>query len=121
VCVSLERSTVVLALVLELTRLYGGFFTSPKQLDEFPGWRFADALSYLKYAFVGVALNELEGLKLTCTEAEIKAKTCIHTGEEIMALNGYDMYTVGFCAGILLVYIVGCRLVGYVALRCFRT
>ena len=43
-CVSLELSTVVLSLLLELSRLYGGFFTSPKQLDLFDQWRFADAL-----------------------------------------------------------------------------
>lgn len=43
-CVSLELSTVVLSLLLELSRLYGGFFTSPKQLDLYDHWRFADAL-----------------------------------------------------------------------------
>jgi len=43
-CVSLELSTVVLSLLLELSRLYGGFFTSPKQLDLYENWRFADAL-----------------------------------------------------------------------------
>lgn len=50
-CVSLELSTVVLSLLLELSRLYGGFFTSPKQLDLFESWRFADALRYVILAY----------------------------------------------------------------------
>ena len=126
-CVSLELSTVTLSLFLELSRLYGGFFTSPKQLNTPAtyGWKFADALSYLKYTFVGVAVNELSGLQYTCTDAEKAAllKTggkCLLTGEQTMADKGYDEYTVGFCAGILVVYIFGCRVVAYGALRFFK-
>ena len=37
-----------------------------------------------------------------------------------MAKMGYDQYTVGFCAGILVVYIFGARLVAYLALRFFK-
>ncbi len=116
-CVSVEMSTVVLSVLLEVSRLYGGFFTSPLQLDEFPQWRFADALSYLKYTFVGVALNELQGLELTCTAAEIASAKCISSGEEIIKARGYDEYTIGFCAGILVVYIVGLRIISFIALR----
>ena len=47
-CVSIEASTVALSIALEISRLYGGFFFSPAQLNATPGWRFADALSYLK-------------------------------------------------------------------------
>ncbi len=116
-CVSVEMSTVVLSVLLEISRLYGGFFTSPLQLKEFPEWRFADALSYLKYTFVGVALNELTGLELTCTDAEVNANTCITSGETIIKSKGYDEYTIGFCAGILVVYIVGLRIISFIALR----
>jgi len=116
-CVSVEMSTVVLSVLLEIARLYGGFFTSPLQLKEFPEWRFADALSYLKYVFVGVALNELTGLELTCTAAEVAANTCITSGETIIASKGYDEYTIGFCAGILVLYIVGLRIISFIALR----
>jgi len=171
-CVTLELSTVVLSLLLEITRLYGGFFTryarhikltrrfvcvvccpltvslnshvtplmisfpytspnfsllslrslirSPKQLLSYPSWTFADALSYLKYTFVGVAINELSGLEYTCTAKQIAANTCVRTGEETMADKGYDQYTMGFCAGILVVYIFGCRLVAFLALRFFK-
>jgi ATP-binding cassette, subfamily G (WHITE), member 2 len=117
-------STVVLSLLLEITRLYGGFFTSPSQLDQYTGWRFADALSYLKYTFVGVALNELHGLKLDCvtsTGVQVDASKCITTGEQIAASKGYDEYTVGFCAGIMIVYIIGTRLVAFLALRYIKS
>lgn len=120
VCVSLEMSTVVLSVLLELSRLYGGFFTSPEQLNLYANWRFADALSYLKYTFVGVALNELTGLELTCTAQDVAKNSCITKGEVISAQRGYDQYTMGFCAGILVVYIVGCRIVAYIALRVLK-
>lgn len=112
--VSIEMSTVVLASMLEMSRLYGGFFTSPLQLAAAPNWRFADALSYLKYAFVGVALNELNGLELSCLQTDT---TCIPTGEVTIALFGYDQYSIGFLAGVLSVFIVGCRIVAFLGLK----
>ena len=116
-CVSIEMSTVVLASLLEISRLYGGFFTSPLQLQAAPNWRFADALSYLKYAFVGVALNELTGLELTCTASDIAKQSCFTTGEQLIVANGYNQYNIGFLAGILTVFIVGCRLVAFLGLK----
>lgn len=115
--VSIEMSTVVLASLLEMSRLYGGFFTSPLQLLQAPDWKFADALSYLKYAFVGVALNELQGLELTCTASDIAKQSCYTTGEQIIEAFGYDQYSIGFLAGILSVFIVGCRVVAFLGLK----
>lgn len=61
-CVSVEMSTVVLSLLLEICRLFGGFFAVPREIDaRATEWKFADALSYIKYVFMGVALNELDG------------------------------------------------------------
>lgn len=110
-------STVVLAGIFEMSRLYGGFFTSPAQLLEYPDWKFADALSYIKYAFVGVAINEMTGLELSCTDAEIASAKCIPNGEIIMEQKGYDEYSIQYNFGILIVYIVGCRLIAFLALR----
>jgi len=119
VCVSVEMSTVVLSILLEITRLYGGFFISPAQLEvgRVVGWKFANALSYLTYAFMGVTVNELSGLKLTCTAADIAKKSCFTTGEQIMASKGYDKFNVGYCIGIGCVFIFGCRLLSFLALR----
>ncbi len=112
-CVSVELSTVVMSLLFEICRLYGGFFASPVQVKEYPGWAFADVLSYIKYAFIGVAINELTDLKLDCPSGKCKYTT----GEQIMKDFGYDEYSIGFCIGILFVLIVGFRFIGYVALR----
>lgn len=113
-CVSIDLTTVVLSVLFEMSRLYGGFFTSPAQLHQNYDWKFADALSYLKYAFVGVSLNELDGLVLQCSPSD---KVCISNGETISELRGYDEYTIGFCAVMLLVYICITRLVGFLGLR----
>ena len=37
----------------------------------YPNWAFADALSYIKYAFVGVSLNEDSNLSLYCTNGQL--------------------------------------------------
>lgn len=120
VCVSIELSTVVLSIIFEIGRLYGGFFIRPAKMSEFPEWAFAFELSYLKYVYVGIAVNEFSGLELTCTQQEISSGKCISTGEQVMKTNGYDSYTVGYCAGILLVYIFGARLCAYLSLRYFK-
>jgi hypothetical protein len=71
---------VELSVLLEISRLYGGFFTSPLQMNDHESWRFADALSSLKYTFMGVAVNELTDLQLSCTSAQVSQGTCIATG-----------------------------------------
>lgn len=126
ICVSIELSTIILAAVYEVSRLYGGWFISPKLLFQFPNWKFADSLSYIKYAFVGVSLNENDGLLITCTQSELDSTNkCIippintppYTGAAFNSYYGYDNYTTSYCAGILIAYIIISRLIGYVALR----
>jgi hypothetical protein len=116
-CVSIERSTVVLVFLFEASRLFGGFFTSPKLLDEFPNWAFADALSYIKYCFVGLCLNQLQGLKIDCPQGQ----TCSTTsGDQIIQEFGYDRYTISGCMASLVGLIVGYRLLAYLGLRFFK-
>jgi hypothetical protein len=104
----------VLCFLFEISRLFGGYYTSPKLLDDYPDWRFADALSYTKYAYVGLALNRLNGLKIECDTGS----TCsINTGQDIIDIYGYDEYTIDACFGYLIVLIVGFRLIGYLGLR----
>ena len=126
ICVSIELSTIVLAAVYEISRLYGGWFISPKLLFQYPNWKFADSLSYIKYAFVGVSLNENDGLLITCKQSELDSTNkCIippintppYTGEAFNSFYGYDNYTTIYCAVILIAYIVISRLIGYIALK----
>jgi hypothetical protein len=105
---------VALCFLFEVSRLFGGYYTSPKLLDQYPDWRFADALSYIKYAYVALALNYLASLHISC---DTTAPCTITSGQEIIVNYGYDQYTIGDCIGYLVVLIVGFRLIGYVSLR----
>jgi ATP-binding cassette subfamily G (WHITE) protein 2 len=102
ICVSIDRSTVVLSFLFEITRLFGGYYTSPRQLHEYPHWKWADALSYLKYAYIGAVLPLLRGVK---------------GSQAIIDLYEYDAYTVGECAGYIIVLIIGFRFLAYLGLR----
>jgi ATP-binding cassette, subfamily G (WHITE), member 2 len=111
-------STVVLSMFFEISRLFGGFFATPIQIETIPEWKFADALSYIKYTYYGVALNELDGLDLQC----LPGQTCKYTtGEEIEAFYGYDQYTISYCLWILVVYVIACRVLAYIGLRFVKT
>jgi ATP-binding cassette subfamily G (WHITE) protein 2 len=126
ICISIELSTIILAAVYEISRLYGGWFISPKLLLSYSNWKFADALSYIKYAFIGVSLNENDNLLITCLPSELdKNGNCIipplnigpYTGNAFNLYYGYDTYTIEYCTSILIVYIVLSRLFGYIALK----
>lgn len=121
ICVSVEMSTIVLSCLFEVCRLYGGYYFSPEQFTSVHGmyhWRFADALSYIKYVYVGVALNELHDLDLVCPST---GGCPTPNGHTTVVQKGYDQYTIGFCAGILVVLIVGWRFLAYLGLRFIRT
>jgi len=119
--VSIELAAVVLAMLMELTRLYSGFFISPALLlsnTDYYQFKFMDALSYMKYSYVSWCLNEYQDLELTCSAAEIAAKKClIRSGNDIDTQYGYNQYSIGFCTGMLVIYIVITRFISYLGLR----
>jgi ATP-binding cassette subfamily G (WHITE) protein 2 len=106
-------SVTILPMILELCCLFGGFFLSPAKLPKYFSW--LDALGYVKYAYVGVALNELGGLDLVCDKPDISK--CIRTGEESISLLGLDYITIPGCIGVLLSMIVVFRFIAYVGVR----
>jgi ATP-binding cassette subfamily G (WHITE) protein 2 len=111
-----DMAVTVLPMALEVSRLYGGFFLSPRNLPDYFKW--LDALSYVKYAYVGVSLNELSGLTLICTEKQLVKGVCpITSGEFTIDLLGLDQLTIGSCAGGLVAFIVGTRFVAYLGIR----
>lgn len=115
ICKTTDMSVTVLPLALEITRLFGGFFLSPSRLPKYFSW--LDALSYVKYTFVGTALNELSGLVLTCTEEEQKKAPCVTHGESLINERGFDYITVGGCIGALIAYIIFCRIAAFLGVR----
>ena len=112
---TIDLSVTILPLVLEISRLFGGFFLSPAQLPKYFSW--LDALSYVKYTYVGISLNELRGLKYQCTKAQLTNGTTICTGAEEDSALGLDYISIGGCVGALLAYIIFTRFVAFLAVR----
>jgi ATP-binding cassette subfamily G (WHITE) protein 2 len=115
ICKTTDMSVTVLPLALEVTRLFGGFFLAPSRLPKYFAW--LDALSYVKYTFVGTALNELQGLTLTCTDADRASFSCIEHGESLITERGYDYINISGCIGALLAYIIFCRFAAFLGVR----
>jgi hypothetical protein len=115
ICKTTDMSVTVLPLALEISRLFGGFFLAPSRLPNYFSW--LDALSYVKYTFVGTALNELQDLNLTCTNEDLAKFSCIETGESLIRERGYDYISIGGCIGALLAYIIFCRFLAFLGVR----
>ena len=55
-----------------------------------------DALSYIKYSYVGIALNEFSGLELSCTPAQLRNGKCpTPDGETSIKALGLDYISIG--------------------------
>ena len=72
VCVSIELSTVVLALFLEITRLFSGFFISPAAIDGYPIWIFWNQVSYMHFSYIALVLNQYTGMSYYCTPVQLQ-------------------------------------------------
>jgi len=116
-CRTTDLSMAVLPMVLEVGRLFGGFFLSPANLPKYFVW--LDALSFYKYAYVGISLNELHGLELTCTEKERTASgQCnVPDGQYTIDLLGLDAFTITECALVLVAFIFLARLIAFLAVK----
>ena len=115
ICKTTDLSVTVLPLALEVTRLFGGFFLSPSRLPKYFSW--LDAISYTKYTFVGVALNELSGLQLSCPAGTEGTGACTSNGEALIRERGFDYISIGGCIGALIAYIVVCRFIAFLGVR----
>ena len=114
-CKTTDMSVTVLPMVLETTRLFGGFFLSPSRLPKYFAW--LDALSYVKYTYIGASLNELQGLKLTCTNSDREKLSCIENGQAIIRELGLDYISIIGCIAALVGYIVVCRAIAFLGVR----
>lgn len=83
--------------------------------------QFFDQISYMKYGYIGLCLNEYQDLTYRCgtkiATACAAGKPYTKTGEETMRLSGYERYTIDYCVGCMIVYIAVCRTASYLALR----
>jgi len=122
-CQTSDMSVTVLPMVLEVTRLFSGFFIAPSRLPKYFAW--IDALSYVKYTYVGASLNELHDLKLSCNGLKTimlnatynLTRPCIQSGEELIHERGYDYLNMEACIGIIIGFIIFCRTWAFIGVR----
>ncbi|KAI8477255.1 MAG: P-loop containing nucleoside triphosphate hydrolase protein [Monoraphidium minutum] len=118
-CRTTDMSVTVLPMALEICRLFGGFFLPPANMPRYFVW--LDALSYVKYSYEGVSINELKGLTLTCAPSELAADgSCPLTqGEQVLEKLGINIPLYG-CALALVGFIVLTRALAYVGIRVIK-
>ncbi|KAJ3083977.1 hypothetical protein HK102_000810 [Quaeritorhiza haematococci] len=112
-CRTTTMSVTVLPMMLELARLFGGWFLSPANLPKYFVW--LDSISYVKYTYIGIALNELTGLTLKCPNPD--GTGCVLNGDFTIQQQGFQNYSVAGCAGALVAYIFICRFIAYLGIR----
>lgn len=93
---------MVLACAMEITRLYSAFFVSPLALDNYPKWEFFDSISYMKYGYVGLVINEYDNWDIPCTKASDYTtfrgvKNVCRNGHQWEQNFGYERYTINYC------------------------
>ncbi|KIY98214.1 hypothetical protein MNEG_9748 [Monoraphidium neglectum] len=116
-CRTTDLSVTVLPLALEICRLFGGFFLPPASLPKYFVW--LDALSYVKYSYEGVSLNELDGLVVTCTPSQLAPDgSCpITSGQQTIDKLGLGYINIWGAALALIGFIIVTRALAYVGVR----
>ncbi len=72
----------------------------------------------MKYAYVGISLNELRGLELHCEPDELKGGVCpLTSGEQVIDNLGLDFISIWGCALVLIAMIIFYRFIAYIGLR----
>ncbi len=83
-------------------------------MDTIPNWKFLDAVSYIRYGYFVIALNELTGLDIACDTGK---KCAITLDEQTMTFVGYDTLEMGTILGYLFLLNFAFRLIAYLGLR----
>jgi ATP-binding cassette subfamily G (WHITE) protein 2 len=100
----------VLPFALEIARLFGGFFLSPAALPLYFSW--IDAISYVKYVYMGLMINEFDGKPPVCTVVT----PCL-SGNAFLETLGIGYIPLYACALVLLGMIIVMRFITYIVLR----
>jgi ATP-binding cassette subfamily G (WHITE) protein 2 len=121
-CVTVERTTVIMACYLEIARLYCTFYMSPALMNSYPQWQWITNFSYLKYSFIGLALNQLTDQEFYCKPEEFVGGICLITnGNQVIAKNEYDMYDRDDQFWQYILFIIAARFAGYLCIRFIKT
>lgn len=114
-CKTAAMSITILPMVLEVSRLFGGFLLAPSRIPKYFVW--FDVFSYFKYIYVALSLNELEGLQLTCDKTKNTTEVCIHDGQTLIQERGFDYINIPACIGVLFAFTLFSRTIAYIGVR----
>ena len=121
-CVTVERTTVIMACYLEIARLYCYFYISPALMNSYPQWQWITNFSYLKYSYIGLVLNQLTDQKFYCKPEELVNGNCpITNGNQVIAQNEFDTYDKYDQFWQYVLFIVFARFAGYLCIRFIKT
>jgi ATP-binding cassette subfamily G (WHITE) protein 2 len=113
-------ASIALPLLMEVSRLFAGFFSPPNQTS--PGLSWINYLSYYYYPFVAVAHNEMDDLTLHCAPGVNATGACkpVWAGQQLVD-RGLDELRFGQCIGIEFAYLFGCVIISYLAIRFIKS
>lgn len=105
-------ATVFTPLLLEIWRLFGGFFSQPTALPGYLFW--IQCLSFITYVFTGIARNEIYDLDFHCTKEQYIGRICpVTTGEEAVERFNLIDIEVYQCELVLIGMIIFYRTIAY--------
>lgn len=109
-----NMSLIILPMMMEVWRLFGGFYVPPSQSPIYYVW--LDHLDYLWYAYIGIAVNELTGLEFTCDVQPCDPAT----GEDVIESMEYDSLSLGGYIGVMIGFWIAFVIGNYIAIRLLK-
>jgi len=92
-------------------------------MKDYPTWQWISNISHMKYAFIGLVLNQYTDMEFYCTKAQLSkdGKCATTNGNQVIARNEYDMYDEDGQIWQVILLIICARIAGYVCLRFIKT
>eukprot|EP00698_Gefionella_okellyi_P012708 TRINITY_DN3436_c0_g3_i2.p1 TRINITY_DN3436_c0_g3~~TRINITY_DN3436_c0_g3_i2.p1 ORF type:complete len:1137 (-),score=253.62 TRINITY_DN3436_c0_g3_i2:2148-5558(-) len=102
--------------VLLLGTLFAGFFVNIQTIPVYLSW--LQYVSYFKWAYEALVVNEFRGVTFVCESAELVNGTCpIPTGDVALTILGFQNVNIGMNVGILAAFITVLYILGFLILR----
>jgi len=111
-----QTAVALVPMVILPMMLFNGFTITVISCPDYFIWMIY--ISFLRWAFQILVLNEFKGQEFTCDEdQEINGQCRLDSGDTLLANFGLDDQTIGDCFGALIAFYVAVKLLSYIALR----
>eukprot|EP00050_Salpingoeca_kvevrii_P011111 m.12819 g.12819 ORF g.12819 m.12819 type:complete len:185 (+) comp3261_c0_seq2:1468-2022(+) len=110
---NIEVAGLIAPITLILMMLFGGFYINVESIPDWLIW--LESISFIKYAYQALLVNEFDGGTYSCEEAF----NCLDTGDKVLDSLSMDDVHYWEEFGKLMALAVGFRIIGYFALRYF--